>query len=71
MSESVPDDHDTVLEVKDLHTYFFNRRGVTKAVDGISFSLKEGENPGLVGESRNPRLLLSCSGSCKAEANLV
>ena len=42
---------DTVLEVKDLHTYFFNRRGITKAVDGVSFSLKEGETLGIVGES--------------------
>ncbi|MCH2347825.1 MAG: hypothetical protein MK299_10640 [Pseudomonadales bacterium] len=30
---------DTVLEVNDLHTYFFNRGGITKAVDGVSFSL--------------------------------
>ena len=29
----------TVLEVNDLHTYFFNRGGITKAVDGVSFSL--------------------------------
>ena len=29
---------DVVLEVKDLHTYFFNRRGITKAVDGVSFT---------------------------------
>ena len=42
---------DTVLEVNDLHTYFFNRRGITKAVDGVSFSLKEGETLGIVGES--------------------
>ena len=42
---------DVVLEVKDLHTYFFNRRGVTKAVDGVSFSLREGETLGIVGES--------------------
>ena len=42
---------DTVLEVNDLHTYFFNRRGITKAVDGESFSLKEGETLGIVGES--------------------
>ena len=41
----------TVLEVNDLHTYFFNRRGITKAVDGVSFSLKEGETLGIVGES--------------------
>ena len=39
------------MEVKDLHTYFFNRWGVTKAVDGVSFSLREGETLGIVGES--------------------
>lgn len=42
---------DVVLEVKDLHTYFFNRRGITKAVDGVSFTLREGETLGIVGES--------------------
>ncbi len=42
---------DTVLEVRDLHTYFFPRRGVVKAVDGVSFSLRRGEVLGLVGES--------------------
>jgi len=42
---------DTVLEVRDLHTHFFLRRGVLKAVDGVSFSLHRGEVLGLVGES--------------------
>lgn len=37
--------------MRDLHTYFFNRWGVTKAVDGVSFSLREGETLGIVGES--------------------
>ena len=37
---------DVILEVNDLHTYFFNRWGVVKAVDGISFSLRQGENAG-------------------------
>ena len=43
--------NDAILEVKDLQTYFFNRQGVTKAVDGISFSLRQGETLGIVGES--------------------
>ncbi len=39
------------MEVKDLRTYFFNRWGTTKAVDGVSFSLRQGETLGIVGES--------------------
>jgi oligopeptide/dipeptide ABC transporter ATP-binding protein len=42
---------EVVLDVRDLHTYFFNRRGITKAVDGVSFTLREGETLGIVGES--------------------
>ena len=51
MSELIPMSHDTVLEVRDLHTHFFPRRGTVKAVDGVSFSLRRGEVLGLVGES--------------------
>jgi len=40
-----------VLDVRDLQTHFFLRRGVVKAVDGVSFSLRRGEVLGLVGES--------------------
>ena len=40
-----------LLEVKDLHTHFFTRAGVAKAVNGISLTVNEGEVIGIVGES--------------------
>jgi oligopeptide/dipeptide ABC transporter ATP-binding protein len=43
--------NDNILEVKNLSTHFFTRRGVVKAVDGVSFTVKRGESLGLVGES--------------------
>ena len=40
-----------LLEVKDLHTYFTTKRGIVKAVNGASYSVREGETLGIVGES--------------------
>jgi len=48
---STTKDHDVILEVKDLQTYFFNRTSTVKAVDGVSFQLRQGETLGIVGES--------------------
>lgn len=41
----------TLLEVRNLRTQFFTQDGVVNAVNGISYTLDEGETLGIVGES--------------------
>ena len=40
-----------LLRVEDLKTYFYTDDGIIPAVDGVSFTLNEGETVGIVGES--------------------
>ena len=43
--------NDTILEIEDLHTYFFTDQGVVKAVNGVSFDIPQNATVGIVGES--------------------
>jgi oligopeptide/dipeptide ABC transporter ATP-binding protein len=50
-TDSLPPSDDTLLDVRNLRTYFHVMDGTVKAVDGVDFSVKKGEALGLVGES--------------------
>ena len=40
-----------LLEIKNLHTYFETRRGLIKAVYGVTLEVEKGRTLGIVGES--------------------
>lgn len=42
---------ENILEIEDLHTYFFTEQGVVKAVNGVSFDIPKNATVGVVGES--------------------
>lgn len=51
----------TLLSIKDLKTYFYTLDGTVKAVDGISYDIKEGETVGLAGESASGKTVTALS----------
>ena len=55
------ENNDVILKVEGLKTYFYQASGVTKAVDGVSFTLKQGETMGIVGESGSGKSVTSSS----------
>ena len=40
-----------LLELQDLHTFFKTKKGIVKAVNGVSYSVEAGKTLGVVGES--------------------
>jgi oligopeptide/dipeptide ABC transporter ATP-binding protein len=44
-------DHDPLLTIRDLHTYFYTEDGIVKALNGVNLEINRGEVLGLVGES--------------------
>lgn len=54
-------EQDVILKVNNLKTYFFQASGVSRAVDGVSFTLRQGETMGIVGESGSGKSVTSSS----------
>jgi oligopeptide/dipeptide ABC transporter ATP-binding protein len=50
-----------LLRINNLRTYFFSYAGVSKAVDGVSFSLESGETIGIAGESGSGKTVTGLS----------
>lgn len=54
-------DADILVEIKDLHTYFYLTEGVVQAVDGADLTIRRGKTLGVVGESGCGKSITSLS----------
>ncbi|MCC6454379.1 MAG: ABC transporter ATP-binding protein [Caldilineaceae bacterium] len=52
---------DPILEIKNLHTYFFTERGIVRAVNGVDLRLGRQSTLGIVGESGCGKSVMSMS----------
>lgn len=50
-----------ILEVKNLHTYFYKKKKVGRAVYGVDFSIEEGQTLGIIGESGSGKSVTAMS----------
>ena len=51
MNQEINNKSPLLIDVQDLQTYFFLHEGTVKAVDEVSFQIRQGRSLGVIGES--------------------
>ncbi len=61
MSDDTPQDDKPLLDIRNLRTYFHGEDGVSRAVDGVSYSVHRRKTLGIVGESGSGKSVTAMS----------